>query len=77
MRFLLEFHANEILVKGVIYTFIVLIPKQENSQKLFDFRPIFLVGCKYKLLSKVLTKRLKQVIDKAISEPQHTLVEGR
>lgn len=45
--------------------------------KVCDFRPISLVGCIYKVLSKVLTNRLKSVIWKVIDELHSTFVKGR
>ncbi|GAU32797.1 hypothetical protein TSUD_152460 [Trifolium subterraneum] len=77
MRFLLEFYANGKLVKGSNRTFIVLIPKVANPQRISDFRPISLVGCMYKILAKVLANRSKLVMDTVISEPQSTFVKGR
>jgi hypothetical protein len=45
MRFLLEFYMNSRLVRGSNYSFIVLIPKVANRERVSNFRPIFLVGC--------------------------------
>jgi len=42
MRFLTEFHCNGKLTKGINATFIALIPKVDNPQRLNDFRPISL-----------------------------------
>jgi len=59
MRFVTEFHRNGHLSKGINNTFISLIPKIDNPQRLNDFRPIALVGCLYKILAKVLANRLR------------------
>ena len=40
MRFINEFHRNGKLTKGINTTFIVLIPKVDNPQRLNEFRPI-------------------------------------
>jgi DUF1009 family protein len=77
MRFLFEFHSNRKLVKGSNCTFIVLIPKISNPQRVSDFRPISLVGCLYKVLAKVLANRLRAVISKIISKTQSAFVKGR
>lgn len=37
--------------------FICLIPKIDNSPKLQDYRAISLIGCIYKIVSKILAKR--------------------
>jgi len=67
MRFISEFHRNGKLSKGINNTFIALIPKVENPQRLNDFRPISMVGCLYKVLYKVLTNRLRRVMPSIIS----------
>ncbi|MCH80227.1 cysteine-rich receptor-like protein kinase [Trifolium medium] len=76
-RFMTEFHEKGKLVKGINSTFIALIPKKDNPSKLNDFRPISLVGCAYKILSKVLANRLKKVMHNIISGVQTAFVQGR
>jgi hypothetical protein len=39
-----------------------------------DFRPISLVGDVYKLISNVLVNKLKQVLEKMISNYQNALI---
>jgi hypothetical protein len=77
IRFLVEFHENGKLVKGINSTFIVLIPKKDNPTKLNEFRPISLVGCAYKIMSKVLANILKRVMHNIISGVQSAFVKGR
>lgn len=67
MRFMVEFHRNGKLSKGVNSTFIALILKVTSPQRLNDYRPIFMVGCLYKVLAKVLANRLRGVIGKVVS----------
>ena len=77
MRFISEFHRNGKLSKGINSTFISLIPKVDSPQRLNDFRPISLVGSLYKILSKVLSNRLRCVLGSVISESQSTFIHGR
>lgn len=42
-----------------------------------DYRPISLIGCEYKILSKVLIERLKKVIHKLVDKQQTTFIKGR
>jgi len=42
-----------------------------------DFRPISLLGCLYKLLSKVLAARLSKIMSSIISTSQSTFVKGQ
>uniref|UniRef100_A0A2N9HB87 Reverse transcriptase domain-containing protein n=1 Tax=Fagus sylvatica TaxID=28930 RepID=A0A2N9HB87_FAGSY len=58
-------------------TFISLIPKKINAVNIRDFRPISLIGCIYKLVTKVLANRLALVLDGLISESQNSFVGGR
>jgi len=77
MCFMTEFHRNGKLSKGVNSTFIALIPKVVSPQRLTDFRPISLVGSLYKILAKVLANRLRQVIDRVVSDVQSAFVKNR
>ena len=77
MRFIMKFHRNGRLTKGINSTFIDLIPKVESPQRLNDFRPISLVGSMYKILAKVLANRLRLVIGSVISDSQSAFVKGR
>ncbi|GAU37415.1 hypothetical protein TSUD_361200 [Trifolium subterraneum] len=77
MRFIVEFHRNEKLTKGLNATFIALIPKVDSPQHLTDFRLISLVGTLYKILAKVLANRLRMVLGSVISESQSEFVKGR
>jgi len=49
-----QFHANEVVPKSFLAYFLTLIPKISSPLELKDFCPISLLGCLYKLLSKVL-----------------------
>jgi len=54
-----------------------LIPKTENPLQLGEFRPISVVGCLYKIISKALSLRLKKVISKVIDVRQSAFQQGR
>jgi len=74
--------VNDFMVKGKWpsgsnASFICLIPKTDNSQQLSNYRPISLVGCVYKMVSKILAIRLKKVISKVINVRQSAFLEGR
>jgi len=63
--------------KGTNASFITLVPKVANPQQLNDLRPISLVGCVYKIISKILNSRLKRVLNKVIDPRQSAFLEGR
>ncbi|KAK2639465.1 hypothetical protein Ddye_027260 [Dipteronia dyeriana] len=62
------------IMKDLNKTFIALIPKKDNLETLSDFRPISLVGSKYKIIAKVLANRLKKVLNTVIGETQMAFV---
>ncbi|XP_058776653.1 uncharacterized protein LOC131650973 [Vicia villosa] len=49
VAFIQEFHHLAKLPKAMTASFIALIPKVDNPQKIEDFRPICLIGCFYKI----------------------------
>ncbi|GKV32368.1 hypothetical protein SLEP1_g40981 [Rubroshorea leprosula] len=75
--FFAEFHKNGRLVSGLNSSFLALIPKKFNSIELKDYRPISLIGCVYKLLTKVLANRIKAVMPGITSETQSAFLRGR
>jgi len=77
MRFISDFHRNGKLTRGINTTFIALIPKVDSRHRLNDFRPIYLVGCLYKILSKVLANHLQMVMGSVILETQTSFVKDR
>ncbi|GKV11739.1 hypothetical protein SLEP1_g22962 [Rubroshorea leprosula] len=75
--FVADFQRNGKLVRGSNASFIVLIPKKENPIRIEDYRPISLIGCMYKLISKLLANRLSKVIEGLIGENQSAFIAGR
>lgn len=68
---------NGVLPKGCNSSFIALIPKIDDPQNLGDYRPISLVGCMYKILAKLLARRIKGALTKVIDKRQSVFLEGR
>ncbi|GJZ76785.1 putative RNA-directed DNA polymerase [Tanacetum coccineum] len=65
------------LESGCNPSFIVLIPKKIDPLGFSDYRPISLIGCVYKVISKVLSLRLAKVIPTVISPNQTAFLAGR
>src|SRR3954470_2091846 len=65
------------MTRAMTASFIALIPKIDNPQGFDDFRPICLIGCILKIISKLLAARLSRVIGKLISKSQTAFVPNR
>ncbi|KAE8662788.1 hypothetical protein F3Y22_tig00113124pilonHSYRG00059 [Hibiscus syriacus] len=58
-------------------SFIALIPKKVEATNLEDFRPISLMGCMYKIVARVLAKRMASCINEVIGENQYAFIAGK
>lgn len=59
------------------FTFITLIPKEYNPLNFVYFRPISLCNYLYKISSKVIAKRIKDILSINISKEQFGFLEGQ
>lgn len=57
-----EFYERGIINKSMNPTFIILIPKKDGIISPKDYRPISLIGSVYKIITKVLSKRIREVM---------------
>jgi hypothetical protein len=53
-----KFYHDEVCLRSINGSFIVLIPKKENPQNVGDYRPISLLNNSMKILTKLLANRL-------------------
>ncbi|GKV12724.1 hypothetical protein SLEP1_g23841 [Rubroshorea leprosula] len=77
MAFVQEFHNSGRMNRGLNSSFMVLIPKLENPQRIEEFRPISLIHSMYKIIAKLLANRLRQVMDHLIREQQMAFLSDR
>nr|GEU35357.1 RNA-directed DNA polymerase, eukaryota, reverse transcriptase zinc-binding domain protein [Tanacetum cinerariifolium] len=68
-------HAD--IPKGCNPSFIALISKIPDANKVNDFRPISLIGSIYKIIAKILANRLVRVLGDIINEVQSAFIAER
>jgi hypothetical protein len=62
---------------GINSTFLVLIPKDSSPTSFDDFRPISLCNLIYKIISKVISNRIKPILGRSLSAEQLGFLKGR
>ena len=77
MRVFAEFHRSGIINQSTNASFVVLLPKKNMSKKISDFRPISLITSLYKIITKLLSGRLRGVLHETIHFTQGAFVQGR
>ncbi|GKV14959.1 hypothetical protein SLEP1_g25757 [Rubroshorea leprosula] len=75
--FVKEFQEQSKLKRGSNASFIVMIPKTKNPQRIEEYKPISLIGVMYKVVAKLLASRLCKVMHKIIGEQQMSFIKGR
>ncbi|XP_058783262.1 uncharacterized protein LOC131657933 [Vicia villosa] len=72
-----EFYQTGRMHKGLNCSLITLIPKTNEAKTIKDWRPVSCCSTFYKILSKVLTRRLSRVIGTVVNENQSAFIPGR
>jgi hypothetical protein len=72
-----QFYVGNLCLQSINKCFITLVPKKENSETAHDFRPISLLNCTLKLLTKLLANRLQTIIQSIIHENQYGFIKSR
>ncbi|KAK9735525.1 hypothetical protein RND81_04G210400 [Saponaria officinalis] len=75
--FILQMLRGKDFSEGLNDTFLTLIPKTDNPQKITQFRPIGLCNVVYKIISKVIVNRIKPILPMLISPAQTSFVPKR
>lgn len=76
MKVVEELQNEELLDYKFNNMFIALIPKREGAQALGDFSLVNLLGSLYKVLTKVLTWRMRSVLKGVMSKYQNAFAKG-
>lgn len=68
---------GEKILENMADALLVLIPKLENPNTIKQFRPISLCNVTFKLVTKVIMNRLKQIMEEVVSPNQSSFVSRR
>jgi hypothetical protein len=72
-----DFHAETIDISRLKYRIITLLPKKSDATAIQQYRPICLLNCLCKLMTKTLTIRMEGIAEKLIHSNQTTFIKGR
>ncbi|KAL0434329.1 UNVERIFIED_CONTAM: hypothetical protein Slati_2767200 [Sesamum latifolium] len=70
------FHTRKLL-KQINATVLSLIPKVASPNTISEFRPITCCNVLYKVITKIIVRRMHGVMDKIVSPVQNAFVSGR
>ena len=72
-----QFHEGNLNLESINEGFITLIPKINAPTSVNDFRPITLLNCCLKVITKLLANRLQKLILKIVHRNQYAFLKGR
>jgi hypothetical protein len=72
-----QFYHEDVCLRSINGSFIVLVPKKENPQSVGDFRPISLLNNSMKIITKLLANRLQTVMTSLVHKNQYGFIRGR
>lgn len=71
-----DFYNHAVNQKSINYSYITLVPKKSNPEKVSYFRPISLLNSSMKFITKILANRLQKVILQVCTETNMALFKG-
>jgi len=77
LRLFTSFYNHELDVAKFNLASITLLPKKDDAIIVRNFRPISLINCSYKLITKLLAYRISNVMDSIIDLSQTAYIKGR
>jgi Reverse transcriptase (RNA-dependent DNA polymerase) len=72
-----HFYNNSLHVAKINHVMLCLLPKESKASIIQKFRPIRLLYCSYKIISKILTNRLAHAVHHIVDEAQAAFIQGR
>lgn len=76
-RFVLDFFESGVLPQSLNDVLIVLLPKIGKPELITQFRPVSLCNVLFKIITKMMVIRLKNVISQLIGPAQSSFIPGR
>lgn len=76
-NFCISCFDNAVIPKVINESYITLIPKVDNPESMSDFRPIGLCNTIYKLITKIISSRIRPVLSQIVSPLQSSFIKGR
>ncbi|KAK4254647.1 hypothetical protein QN277_010000 [Acacia crassicarpa] len=71
------FFEQKAEIDPINHTNIVLIPKVNNPEGVSHYRPLGLCNVSYKIIAKIMTNRMKELMSRIISPNQRAFIAGR
>ena len=72
-----DFFDGNVNLESINNSYITLIPKVPTPETINDFRPISLLNCSIKLLTKILAERLQKIILLLLHANQYGFIKSR
>lgn len=76
-KLIADFYEEKANIQSINYSFITLIPKKEAGLTPGDFRPISLLNCTLKIITKLLANGLQKLILKLVHVNQYGFLNNR
>jgi hypothetical protein len=72
-----DFYEGNLNLESINMGHITLIPKVSSPENVNEYRPITLLNCVLKLITKLLANRLQKVVLKIVHQNQYGFLKGR
>ena len=72
-----DLYAGKLDIFRLNFAILTLVPKEPNVNNMKKFRPISLLNCSFKNLTKVLTNRLAKIMGGITAINQSAFIKGR
>lgn len=76
-EFVLQVFSNPAKIGDINHTLLTFIPKVNEPTRPYDFRPIALCNVIYKIVTKILSSRIKHFLPYIIAQNQTNIITGQ